>query len=93
MNINDVEYTTVERDQRWGIEMKFNRRYQQSKGGKLRIYLNGQLVDMRKPVTLIVNGKQLYRGNVKPTLQDMINSCMEYFDPYRIFPTSIEVSY
>jgi hypothetical protein len=93
MNINDVEYTTVERDQRWGIEMKFNRRYQQSKGGKLRIYLNEQLVDLRKPVTLIVNGKQLYQGNIKPTLQDMVNSCMEYFDPYRVFPASIEVSY
>ena len=93
MNINDVEYTTIEKDQRWGIEMKFNRSYKQSKGGKLRIYLNEQLVDMSKAVTLIVNGKQLYRGNVKPTLQDMINSCMEYFDPYRIFPTSIEVSY
>lgn len=93
MNINDVEYTTVEKDQQWGIEMKFNRSYKQSKGGKLRIYLNEQLVDMSKAVTLIVNGKQLYRGNVKPTLQDMINSCMEYFDPYRIFPASIEVSY
>lgn len=93
MNINDVEYTTIERDQRWGIEMKFNRRYQQSKGGKLRIYLNEQLVDMSKPVTLIVNGKQLYHGNIKPTLQDMVNSCMEYFDPYRVFPASIEVSY
>ena len=93
MNINDVEYTTIEKDQRWGIEMKFNRSYKQSKGGKLRIYLNEQLVDMSKAVTLIVNGKQLYRGNVKPTLQDMINSCMEYFDPYRIFPASIEVSY
>ena len=93
MNINDVEYTTVELDQRWGIEMKFNRRYQQSKGGKLRIYLNEQLVDMSKPVTLIVNGKQLYQGNIKPTLQDMVNSCMEYFDPYRVFPASIEVSY
>ena len=93
MNINDVEYTTVERDQRWGIEMKFNRRYQLSKGGKLRIYVNEQLVDMSKPVTLIVNGKQLYQGNIKPTLQDMVNSCMEYFDPYRIFPASIEVSY
>lgn len=93
MNINDVEYTTIEKDQRWGIEMKFNRRYQQSKGGKLRIYLNEQLVDMSKPVTLIVNGKQLYHGNIKPTLQDMVNSCMEYFDPYRVFPASIEVSY
>lgn len=93
MNINDVEYTTVEKDKQWGIEMKFNRSYKKSKGGKLRIYLNDQLVDMNKAVTLIVNGKQLYRGYVKPTLQDMINSCTEYFDPCRIFPASIEVGY
>ena len=73
--------------------MKFNRSYKKSKGGKLRIYLNDQLVDMNKAVTLIVNGKQLYRGYVKPTLQDMINSCTEYFDPCRIFPASIEVGY
>ncbi|GAB6975261.1 carboxylesterase family protein [Prevotella falsenii] len=93
INISDAEYTTVEKDKQWGIEMKFNRSYKQAKGGKLRIYLNNRLVDMNKPVTVIVNGRQLYRGKVKATLQDMINSCAEYFDPCRIFPASVEVSY
>ena len=93
ININNVEYTTIEKEGQWGIEMKFNRSYRQSKGGRLRIYLNDQLVDMDKTVTVIVNDRQLYRSNVKATLQDMINSCTEYFDPCRIFPTSIELSY
>ena len=93
INIKEVEYTAVERDKHWGIEMRFNRSYTNAKGGRLRIYLNSELVDMNKPVTVIVNGKELYRKNVKANLQDMINSCTEYFDPYRVYPASIEINY
>ena len=93
INIKEVEYTAVERDKHWGIEMRFNRIYTNAKGGRLRIYLNNELIDMKKPVTVIVNGKELYRKNVKANLQDMINSCTEYFDPYRVYPASIEVNY
>lgn len=93
INIKEVEYTAVERDKHWGIEMRFNHSYTNAKGGRLRIYLNSELIDMNKPVTVIVNGKELYRKNVKANLQDMINSCTEYFDPYRVFPASIEINY
>lgn len=93
INIKEVEYTAVERDKHWGIEMRFNRNYTNAKGGRLRIYLNSELIDMNKPVTVIVNGKEFYRKNVKANLQDMINSCTEYFDPYRVYPTSIEINY
>ncbi len=93
INIKEVEYTAVERDKHWGIEMRFNRIYTNAKGGRLRIYLNNELIDMKKPVTVIVNGKELYRKNVRANLQDMINSCTEYFDPYRVYPASIEVNY
>ncbi len=93
INIKEVEYTAVEKDKQWGIEMRFNRSYTDAKGGKLRIYLNNELVDMKKPVTIIVNGKELYRKKVKANLRDMIDSCTEYFDPYRVYPASIEVNY
>lgn len=93
INIKEVEYTAVEKDKHWGIEMRFKRSYTNAKGGRLRIYLNSELIDMNKPVTVIVNGKELYRKNVKANLQDMINSCTEYFDPYRVYPTSIEINY
>ncbi len=93
ISIREVEYTAVERDKQWGIEMKFNRNYTTAKGGRLRIYLNNELVNMAKPVTVIVNGQECYRKTVKPNLQDMINSCTEYYDPYRVYPASIEVSY
>ena len=93
INIKEVEYTAVERDKHWGSEMRFNRSYTNAKSGRLRIYLNSELIDMKKPVTVIVNGKELYRKNVKANLKDMINSCTEYFDPCRVYPTSIEVNY
>ena len=57
------------------------------------MYLNQQLVDLNKPVTVIVNGRQVYRKIVQPSLQDMVNSCITYFDPFRVYPASVEVSY
>lgn len=62
-------------------------------GGKLRVYLNEQLVDFHKPVTIKINGKQVFHGTVKADLQAMVNSCMEYFDPYRVYPVAIDLSY
>lgn len=93
INVSDVKYTCVEQEKQWGIEMKFSRSYAQAKGGRLRVYLNQQLVDLNKPVTVIVNGRQVYRKIVQPSLQDMVNSCVTYFDPYRVYPASVEVSY
>ena len=57
LSIDDVKYTATQKDPQWGIEMKFNRTYSKATGGKLRIYLNDNLVDMNKTVTVIVNGK------------------------------------
>ena len=93
INIKEVEYAAVEKDKNWGIEMRFNRSYKEAKGGQLRIYLNNELIDLNKPVTVIVNGKERLRKNVQANLRDMINSCTEYFDPYRVYPTSIDISY
>lgn len=73
--------------------MKSNRSYTKAQGGKLRIYLNKQLVDLKKPVTIIVNDKQVYHGIVTPKLEDMLNSCAEYFDPCRVYPASVEINY
>lgn len=93
LSIQDVRYTTTEKEPQWGIEMKFNRSYSAAQGGKLRIYLNDKLIDLNKEVTVIINGKKAFQGVVKANLKDMINSCVEYYDPYRVFPTAVEVSY
>ena len=93
LSIDNVEYTTIQKDPQWGIEMKFNRTYSKATGGKLRVYLNDKLVDMNREVTVIINGKQVFKGKVKANLRDMIDSSMEFYDPYRVFPSSVTVVY
>lgn len=60
-------------------------------GGRIRIYLNDKLVDLSREVTLTVNGKQLFKGMVQPTLENMVESCALYFDRARVYPASINV--
>ena len=57
------------------------------------MYLNEQLVNLHKPVTIKINGKQVFHGIAKADLQAMVNSCMEYFDPYRVYPVAIDLAY
>ncbi len=93
LQISDVAYATIQKDPQWGIEMKFNRTYSKATGGKVRIYLCEQLVDMNKPVEISINGKKVFSGKVKANLQSMINSCTEYFDPCRVYPDYVELNY
>ena len=93
LSIDNVEYTATQKDPQWGIEMKFNRTYSKATGGKLRVYLNDKLVDMNREVTVIINGKQVFKGKVKANLRDMIDSSMEFYDPYRVFHSSVTVVY
>ena len=39
----------------------------------LRLYFNDQLVDLSKPVVVMVDGKERFRGMLKPSLEEMMN--------------------
>ena len=100
MNINDnkidlkadiVTYKCIETDPHWGIQLKFEKSYQPATKGKVIIYLNDQLVDLNREVILTVNGKEMFRGIVKPELRHLINSCATFFDSERLYPAAIEV--
>ena len=93
LRISDVKYTTVQKDPQWGIEMKFHRDYSEATGGKVRLYLCEQLVDLSKPVEITINGKKVFSGKVKASLQSMVSSCAEYFDPCRVYPAYIDLAY
>ena len=91
LRVSEVEYEVTQTDPYWGIEMFFKRHYKPATSGKVTIYLNNQLVDLGKKVTVRLNGKRVYSGKPKLTLQNMANSCAAYFDPCRIYPAAIEV--
>lgn len=86
----EVRYTTVE--SRQGIPIRFNRSYTPLQGGKLRIYLNEELVDLKKEVRITINGKEQKVIKPQATLEDMVNSLTTFGDPRRIFPASVVVS-
>mgnify|MGYP000053930811 FL=1 len=91
LKVDDVVYEATEKDTRWGIEMKFAKKYAQVHKGKVVIYLCDELVDLTEKVTLTVNGKKVFEGKVKADLKNMVNSCAVFFDPQRLYPAAIEV--
>ena len=86
-----VTYKATEIDPQWGIELKCEKTYQPATKGKVIIYLCDKLVKLDQEVTLIVNGKEIFKGIVKPELIHIVNSCTTFFDPARLYPAAIEV--
>ncbi|MCH5319285.1 MAG: hypothetical protein J1E38_06210 [Paramuribaculum sp.] len=91
LKVSRVNYSVVEKDPQWGIPLKFARSYTEATKGKVTIYLNSELVDLRKPVKVVLNGRNVYNGKVKCELSDLVNSCALFFDSRRLFPASITV--
>ena len=87
LSVQKTVYNTTESQD--GIELKFKKFYSKLSRGKIRIYLNNNLVDLTKPVTVKANGKLLFSGMVQPNVRDIVNSCATFFDPERVFPASI----
>lgn len=91
LSVDVVTYQTSEMDSIWGIPLKFNKSYQKAQLGKLILYLSDNLVNLEKPVRIILNDKVVYNGKLKANLHSLINSCTLFSDPYRLYPVSVEV--
>ncbi|MBD5314056.1 MAG: hypothetical protein HDS06_07555 [Bacteroides sp.] len=91
ISVDNVEYRTIETDSEWGIPLKFERSYSPATSGIFKVYLNNDLVELTRPVKVVVNGKLMFSGKLKCTLDNMVESCREYHDPRRIFPASVNV--
>lgn len=87
-----VSYRTTETDPRWGIALDFERTYTPATSGVVTVYLNSSLVDLGKPVRLTVNGKEVYDAVPELSLDNLVESCAEFFDPRRLFPAKITVN-
>ena len=92
LNINNVTYETTQKDPRWGIELTFKKHFTPVTKGRFTLYLCQELVDLKKSVTVTVNGKEVFKGKVKPDLKHMVNSCATFYDPCRLFPAAIEIT-
>ncbi len=76
----------------WSMNIGVEKTYTPATTGKIRIYLNNDLVDLSQPITVKVNGVEKFNGTVTTDTRNLVESCALFFDPFRVFPASIEVS-
>ena len=91
LTIERVAYEATQREPHWGIPIKHRKHYTPATEGKFTLYLSDDMVDLKKKVTLSVNGKQVYHGKLKADIRHMVNSCATFFDPVRVYTTAIEI--
>lgn len=91
LNVQNAAYSTVEKDNVWGIELKFKRKYTPVSTGKITVYLNRSLVNISHRITLIANGKTAFSGKVYENTATMVNSCAAFGDPRRIYTAQIDI--
>lgn len=92
LNVHDVVYEQTLSDPIWHLGLEFTRSYSYSESGRVTVFLCSELVSLEKPVTLIVNGKIVFRGMLELKRSNLINSCAAFSDPARLYPAAIEVN-
>lgn len=93
LNVYSVTVTPTEEvsEDGWTMNVDCEKTSVPATSGKIRLYLNKELVDLSAPVTVVVNGKTAFTGDVKPSADVMVESAALFFDPARVFPASVDV--
>jgi predicted esterase len=59
--------------------------------GRFRLYLDEELVDMGREVLVRVNGREAFRGRVKPTVEDLVFTLAETLDAKALYGVRLEI--
>jgi hypothetical protein len=57
----------------------------------VRFYLNNQLVDFSRPVTVVVNNRGRFEGTIKPSLEEMLRDQLVLGRGWRYFTAVVDV--
>jgi hypothetical protein len=57
----------------------------------MRIYVNEQMINFAQPVTVIVNGKGVFEGQVKPSVEEMLNDQLFLGRGWRYYTGVIDI--
>lgn len=93
MRIDAVESRTAEAEPQWGIPIKEAKTCVPATGGRVKIYVSEELVDLSRPVTLRINGKTVFREKLRPDVRHLAESCALFGDPRRLYPAAVEADY
>ena len=93
IKVDAVKYNPTWKDPRWGINMLFSKEFTPAQHGHLRIFLSDQLVDLKKKVTVRINGKEVFNGKVKGSKKNQKLAYELWGDPMRNFKHAVEVKW
>lgn len=93
ITIENIHYTTLERDPMFGIELKSARSYTPAQGGQVTVFFNKELVDPQRPVKIELNGKVVYNKPLRANVQHMLRSVAIFTDSERIYPYAVTIKY
>lgn len=93
IKVDGVKYNATWKDPHWGIDMLFSKDLTPAQHGNLRVFLSDQLVDLKKKVTVRINGKQVFCGKVKSSKKTRKLSQELWGDPMRDFKHAVEVNW
>lgn len=93
IKVDGVKYSATWKDPHWGIDMLFSKDLTPAQHGNLRVFLSDQLVDLKKKVTVRINGKQVFCGKVKSSKKTRKLSQELWGDPMRDFKHAVEVNW
>lgn len=93
IKVDAVKYNPTWKDPRWGINMLFSKEFTPAQHGHLRIFLSDQLVDLKKKVTVRINGKEVFNGKVKGSKKNQKLAHKLWGDPMRNFKHAVEVKW
>ena len=91
--VNNVSLSTSEpaSDSGWTVNLSVDKNFTPATTGKVRIYLNNDIVDMSRPVVVRVNGNKKFKGKVTPKTAVIAESCALFGDPSRLFTAAVDV--
>lgn len=93
IKVDGVKYNATWKDPHWGIDMLFSKDLTPAQHGHLRIFLSDRLVDLKKKVTVRINGKQVFCDKVKGSKKTRKLSQELWGDPMRDFKHAVEVNW
>jgi len=62
------------------------------KKGKISIFVNNELIDLSKKVTIIYNDKNMGKQKIVPAISALVESVALFADPERIYPVKIQLA-
>lgn len=93
IKVDGVKYNATWKDPHWGIDMLFSKDLTPAQHGHLRVFLSDQLVDLKKKVSVRINGKLVFCGKVKSSKKTRKLSQELWGDPMRDFKHAVEVNW